>query len=462
MYREDIFYNSRYNVVLYPYARCNLNCSYCFIDKNPSLKAIDDVIAKSFEDPIYYKDFMLEFVRPDKCTLLQFWGGEPTLGFSRLVDVLPLLFETFPRLSEIRTSSNFTTPSFVDDIFVLLDAMSKYLYKGRYFNFNLQCSYDGKGEITDINRGKDVSRRIKENIKRLCDRLKECESRLYNIRLLIHTKPTMDAVTMRMIGDSDTSIVDYWKDLKEIRDMVRSYDFRKMSVDFQPCQLTVAEPSPWTMEDGLYFADFCKRSRLLMEDNRELVDSTCAFVPYFRRDFSMSNSRFQKRVDKIYGFCNLAFGQIGFLPDDTISLCHSAFVEIIKGYKEKSAEQIGKEHTLVGGFFRNYVDSPMIFHKKDFCVMNDKMLGMRENAKSLIYANATVLNTMAHAGLVDPKYKNEDLAFDGAARLAEIVPVCYRNQFNVEGVLSVGNPGELKLFCNGALEVISDEWYRNL
>ena len=38
----------RYSLVLYTTAVCNLNCRYCFIDKNPALKQIDDYLDKSF------------------------------------------------------------------------------------------------------------------------------------------------------------------------------------------------------------------------------------------------------------------------------------------------------------------------------------------------------------------------------------------------------------------------------
>lgn len=41
----------RNTAVFYPSASCNLKCRYCGIDKNPALGLIDDIIAKSFENP---------------------------------------------------------------------------------------------------------------------------------------------------------------------------------------------------------------------------------------------------------------------------------------------------------------------------------------------------------------------------------------------------------------------------
>ena len=50
------------NIVLYINATCNLNCTYCYIDKSSILKQIDDILAKSFETD-YYFDFTKEIFR---------------------------------------------------------------------------------------------------------------------------------------------------------------------------------------------------------------------------------------------------------------------------------------------------------------------------------------------------------------------------------------------------------------
>ena len=95
MHPDDIFYNTRYSVVLYPYALCNLNCTYCFIDKNPALSVIDKMLKDSFEDPNYYIDFITEFVNPNNLTFMQFWGGENCMRFSEK-KIIPLYILYLP------------------------------------------------------------------------------------------------------------------------------------------------------------------------------------------------------------------------------------------------------------------------------------------------------------------------------------------------------------------------------
>ena len=53
----EILNNNLCSIVLYPSSLCNLSCKYCYIDKNPTLKLIDEKIEESFNDYDYYLDF---------------------------------------------------------------------------------------------------------------------------------------------------------------------------------------------------------------------------------------------------------------------------------------------------------------------------------------------------------------------------------------------------------------------
>ncbi|MDV3428760.1 MAG: hypothetical protein LIR50_17355 [Bacillota bacterium] len=80
--------NLRHILVLYSTAVCNLNCSYCYIDKNPALKHIDSILDKSFADLEYYFNFAKEiFPNPQQLTEIQYWGAEPTLRFDRIYNI---------------------------------------------------------------------------------------------------------------------------------------------------------------------------------------------------------------------------------------------------------------------------------------------------------------------------------------------------------------------------------------
>ena len=74
-----------------------------------------------------------------------------------------------------------------------------------------------------------------------------------------------------------------------------------------------------------------------------------------------------------------------------------------------------------------------------------------------VYTIAAEINQLAKVGLVERKYENEELAFRAAAMLMIILPVCFRDRYNAVGCIGGMNTGELKLYLNGALEIIIDE-----
>lgn len=451
MHPDDIFYNTRHNVVLYPYALCNLNCTYCFIDKNPALSIIDQMIQDSFEDDNYYIDFITDFVNPNNLTFMQFWGGEPTLGFKRLPKFLNKAINTFPNLKMFTFSSNTATTSYTEDVFMFLDSLKP--FTDREFMLDIQVSYDGPGILTDMCRGEGVSDKVWKNLEKLSERLNKERDSLQHIKFRFHNKETFSQKSLRMLGESDETILNYWRDLAEMKSMVQRFNLP--NVEFRPSLLTLAGPTKYTSEDGLYFADFCKRSRRLMEENKDLCDYTCAFVPYFRlhQKYTGCWGDWDKRG---YGYCNLCSGQIGFLPNDIISVCHSSFVDLVSDYKKIVNNKPDDPHTINGKFFE-YTDNMLIYPRTDYKKLNSKMGMIQSNPKCIINSIAIIIKTLADAGLVEQKYTHEGIAFKAAAAFVSLLPVCYRNNFNVSGSLGIVNVGELKLFLNGALEVMLDE-----
>ena len=169
------------HIILYPYGLCNLRCSYCFIDKNKGLTEIDNLLKQSFEQENYYIDFISKHYKPEEVKIIEFWGGEPTLGFDRLDKTLTQILEKYYLIDEIQFSSNFTTSSFIKDIESLFNIFKK--FPTRNFLIDIQMSYDGPGELTNKCRGKNVAERVKENYVSLVLFLKENYENYKNLKL---------------------------------------------------------------------------------------------------------------------------------------------------------------------------------------------------------------------------------------------------------------------------------------
>lgn len=113
-------------LVLYTTAVCNLKCKYCYIDKNPALKKIDDILDESFKSDYYFNFAKKMF--PDKYQLkeVQFWGGEPSIRLDRSFYTVNKLIKYYPNLSKFMTSTNFTIDNWHQQFYGLLKLLGNF------------------------------------------------------------------------------------------------------------------------------------------------------------------------------------------------------------------------------------------------------------------------------------------------------------------------------------------------
>lgn len=95
-------------LVFYTTATCNLNCSYCYIDKNPALQEIDNLLDESFKGDYYFNFAKEVFPNPEQLREVEFWGGEPTLRLDRAYNVVDKLIQHYPNLIDFMMSTNLT------------------------------------------------------------------------------------------------------------------------------------------------------------------------------------------------------------------------------------------------------------------------------------------------------------------------------------------------------------------
>jgi sulfatase maturation enzyme AslB (radical SAM superfamily) len=157
-------------VQLYPTALCNLNCTYCQIDKNSVLKEIDTMLEKSFNDKEYYFNRIKQyFPMPHQLTNLETWGGEPFLRIERIFPLLHQLIEYYPYLSNLFSSTNFSFVEWPQKFLSLMNELGN--YPDRIFNYTLQLSCDGPEYINDLGRGNGVTEKCLNNFNILLQEL---------------------------------------------------------------------------------------------------------------------------------------------------------------------------------------------------------------------------------------------------------------------------------------------------
>ena len=148
--------------------------------------------------------------------------------------------------------------------------------------------------------------------------------------------------------------------------------------------------------------------------------------------------------------------QAGFMSNNVMSSCHSTYVDLVEDYQKEISKDIKDFSIIVDSFFsgqKNIMTYPEEQHK-DF---KQILQNFADDNIVQVYTIAAEINQLAKVGLVERKYENEELAFRAAAMLMIILPVCFRDRYNAVGCIGGMNTGELKLYLNGALEIIIDE-----
>lgn len=125
----------RDTAVFYSCGICNLNCTYCCIDKNPALKIIDDKLEKSFEGDYYFERVKEYFPNRGQLRRIETWGGEPFLKMERMHGLIRQLISYYPYFDTMFSSTNFSFDSWTDKFFNLVSVFGEYPF--RTFNFEL-------------------------------------------------------------------------------------------------------------------------------------------------------------------------------------------------------------------------------------------------------------------------------------------------------------------------------------
>jgi sulfatase maturation enzyme AslB (radical SAM superfamily) len=315
--------NERDTAVLYTCATCNLNCRYCYIDKNPALVEIDNILAGSFEGD-YYFDF-LKKVFPKKSQLkrIETWGGEPFLHMDRVYGTLHKVIDYYPLFDQMHSSTNFSFPEWNQQFFGLMNQFAQ--YPNRTFTYHLQLSIDGPEYINDAGRGIGTTKKCLDNFNLFVEMIGN--NLPPNVLLNIALKATLDKETIKMLCNKQ-KIIEYYQFFeKEFVDKIAGLGYSNIRI-FPPVPNT-ASPAPYTKEDGKIFAELC---RLCGEVERE--NETKNYFKYYRMitpyKVACGPADTKERTYKYKDFtCGTGKTVVGLLPNNYVSACHNGFVDLV-------------------------------------------------------------------------------------------------------------------------------------
>ena len=448
----------RHTVVLYTTAVCNLNCRYCFIDKNPALQQIDKYLEDSYlKTPDYYIDFAKEAFHQEKLHAMQFWGGEPSLGYHRAYETVEKFCSYFPNLQTFMTSTNFVSDVFFTEFYGLMNVLGK--FPNRKFRFCLQLSIDGPEYITDNSRGKGVTQNFIKHFNRIIEECQNANNLPDNVTLALSLKPTLDGGSIRLLQDKE-KVKEYFLFFEQFQAVYNSKNHRQ-NIQFNLPIPNTAVPSNHTREDGQLFANYCRITKELERENR-----ANKIFSYYRGITSYKPRKpISKPIVELSGICPGHCGNgresLGLLPNRMVSCCHNGFVDMISDYKRNIMNNNSNhlsEATIDTQLFKNQHNSlTFAYDSKEFQQYQNQLETFYCPADASKVANM-VSNIMflAVTDQIDPKYQNKDEAIEAAYFILRCSAYCVRDNLTT-GSIFMHPPGLLKLLLNGAKDIIEQE-----
>lgn len=445
----------RSRLVLYTTATCNLNCVYCYIDKNPALVKIDKELDKSFQGDYYFNFAKEMFPNTNQLKGIEFWGGEPTLRLDRAYQTVEKLIRYYPNLSNFFMSTNFTGENWGDQFWGFIKMLQK--YPERKFCFNLQLSLDGPEYINDAQRGVGVTDKFKTHF---IDYVRELNKILSipenNVSVTAQFKPTLTSEIIHGLIADKQYIIDYYRffdSFKEYFEGNRVLD--KNTADLYLTIPNTASPSPHTMQDGIDFASFCRYCGEINRENRTGRN----YFKYFR-DIMPYRPRGEIHYEspsycQSCGACGSGRSLLGLLPYNYVSCCHNGFVNLISDYKREASKNKG---TALD--FRFFMDKSnyMIQTKESYKQYEKNVAFTYSNLSGLKLSNmAATINLLAKNGQIDEKYREPREAQKAALFIQASTAYCFRDNVATTGSAALVPVGIYKLLLNGAREVIEGD-----
>ena len=451
---------SRRACVLYLTGTCNLNCVYCYIDKSPALQKIDKLLDECYKTDYFFNFIKELFPDPQQLIRLEFWGGEPSFGLPRATPTIKKLIEYYPNLHEFMMSTNLTLPNVNDYIFGFIDTLGE--YPQRQMEFDLQLSIDGPTNINDRNRGQGTTKKFATNFAKLVTSIDKVLDRNPNVHISAHVKPTLDDAAIAELQTKE-AIIEYHK----FFDQFQKASDRGSKNDrwfFGTPLPNTAVPSPHTKESGLKFANFCRLSAEIMQDQKNGI-----FELDYPRNIMLFCDPHPEEKHLINSLCDgcptCGTGSIilGVLPNRLISVCHDGFTHLVKEYKDYVKQHIETQQedyrvTDLTVFINSGSDTnKYLYHPEEYELYENITNCFNPQAKFQVSEYSTLIRLCAKLGQIDKKYLNKEEAIRAAHFIFIRTSSCLRDNLDLTGSRYLIQIGFIRLFLNGAKEYI-EEW----
>lgn len=423
---------------------CNLECTYCYIPKRPFLKDIHAQIIEKIKSGKYLEE-LIEMYGED-LEAISHWGTEPTLTLKYFKEFYDKAVDVFPKLNQIKLSSNFMTNP--DNLVTFLRDI---LPTRKKLNVEIQVSIDGPPFITDKNRLGGSTEKIIENCYYVTSQINDMELPHF---IRMHTKPTF--------GADDIAAVKSYEKMKEYYEFFDNFIDKwveknhKNKVSIEPCcDPTLALPGVYTVEDGKNFAELTRNQYKLKELKWKRLFPECSYYTRLMGRYVTFREYYTKHKMFTCSAGDSCFGA-GDLPSaihpchQTFYMDHPEYFEETKKYKLNKQILEGLETGKTQQLGENYIVNPEDDLK--YLSILYKTRSFNDCTTLKLSNGVAAILELADCGQVSKIYKDPKMA----EMMSYIMQTteCQFDSLQISGSIFIPAMSIIRLFGNGVFEFL--------
>lgn len=431
---------------------CNLDCQYCYIPKTDFLKKVHKDIIESIASGKYLEQIKQQIGKDLEA--LSHWGTEPSLTTKYFKNFYKNVKTDFPKLKDIKLSSNFMTPPTN-----LFEFITEILPTDHKLSVELQVSCDGPEYITDKNRIGGSTKTILNNCLELTKMLNEVD---FIHRVQMHLKPTFSSDDIRLASDFK-KCEEYYIFFDNFIDEWKTANKNNKVHILTGCDPTIVLPGTYTVQDGKNFYQLYKNQIALQNKKWKHIFPDSNYYHRWKNKLFFYREYFTKQRMFVCSAGDTCIG-IGDIKG-TIHPCHATFYLDHEEYeKETMKSKINDQakHCLENGFLKQLKEGFVANENNELQVLRSLYLSRLYN-DFIIYKLSTSLAMaleLSKCGQISKIYEN--------VKMAEILSYliqtteCPMDCVLMSGSVSIPTASLLRLFGNGLFEEILKRSLKNL
>lgn len=442
------------SITLLTSSACNLNCSFCYLHKTPSLINYDKEVLQAWVDKTYISTVQKSLIKfnenPLNVNFLQFWGGETLLHIDKITENVQEFYKYFPNINSYLIPTNWTIN--IEEFFNFLKELDKYANPNT--DFAVQLSIDGPEEEY-AEQGHQVSFDIyKKNIQIFSNLINNYK--LKNIKVRFNIKATISKELYFKKLSTYEGIKNY---VSKMSDLISFIDNCFIS---ESCIITmdyvypgIALPSQETVQDGLKITEINR----LWEYVRANEFKNNIFKNSLERNFysGLQRMNIEEHYDIEDSHCGQLKTGLTFLPDGTIVECSSAYMTSNKQYQQECLNMNDKERFLQTKVHSSLSINPITasdyeIKKFKWAVVN----GIRDTEKVYRHFQIAVCQELAKSGQIPQKYLYNKELLNNHLSLIIGASTCMYENINSTKTISIASPSTFRRYLNGLVEYAYD------